>query len=70
MFGFTWGYETDLARLVHAPPSMVPASLVRAWRAQMAAVDHVSDSEDEPPRSPSPPWSDDSPREAGVMHSV
>ena len=83
MFGFTWDYEADLAalaaeadlaalaRLAEAPRSMVPASLVRAWRAQMAEVDHVSDSEesdseksdDKPASSPSPPWSDDEARE-------
>ena len=78
MFGFTWDYEADLARLAEAPRSMVPASLVRAWRAQMAEVDHVSDSEesdseksdDKPASSPSPPWSDDESRGGCVMHSV
>ena len=75
MFGFTWDYEADLAalaRLAEAPRSMVPASLVRAWRAQMAEVDHVSDSEksdDKPASSPSPPWSDDEAREDCVVHS-
>ena len=50
MFGFTWVYEHDLFKLAEAPPSMVPASLVRAWRAQMAEVDRVSESEIEDPR--------------------
>ena len=77
MFGFTWDYEADLAalaRLAEAPRSMVPASLVRAWRAQMAHVQHVSDSEKSDAErfanSPSPPWSDDEAREGCVMHSV
>ena len=75
MFGWTWVHEYGLFQLAEAPRSMVPESLVRLFHSQ-SEVDRVSETEEDvdytlpPTRSPSPPWSDDETRAAGVMRSV
>ena len=72
MFESTW---VELMRDFAAKRSMVPESLVRLFRSQ-PDVNHVSETEEDlddalaRARSPSPPWSDDEARAAGVMRSM